>query len=87
MVIVEASAPAASAAARSLTQDSETGGNILENVQQEAGSQGTTSLSAVTAMMGGGNPGGPVKSQVKTQQRDRGSLNLFHTRVGHLDPS
>ena len=67
MVIVEASAPAASAAARSLTQDSETGGNIPENVQQEAGSQGTTSPSAVTAMMGGGNPGGPVKSQVKSR--------------------
>ena len=41
-------APAASVAAPSLTQDSKTGGNIPENVEQEAGSQWSASPSAIT---------------------------------------
>lgn len=51
-VIGKALEPAASASAPSLTQDSETGGNIPENVEKEAGSQGSASPSAVTAMTG-----------------------------------
>lgn len=37
-----------------------TGGNILENVEKEVGSQGGASPSAIAAITGSGNPGGPV---------------------------